>query len=54
MRKFPLTMSGCRAPPLSSQANWVNAGRPYPWTVQDSGFRALTAYVLTSGTPDVP
>lgn len=38
----------------SSQVNWVDAGRPYPWTVQDSGFRALTAYVLNSGTPYLP
>ena len=27
----------------SSDATWVAAGRPYPWTVQDSGLRALTA-----------
>lgn len=26
-----------------SQVNWINAGRPPPWTVEDSGFRALAA-----------
>jgi hypothetical protein len=39
---------------VNSEANWVDAGRPYPWTVQDSGFRALTAYVLARGKPYVP
>ena len=39
---------------ISSEANWVDAGRPYPWAVQYSGFCALTAYVLASGTPYVP
>jgi hypothetical protein len=34
-----------------SQANWVDPGRPYPWTVQDSGFRALTP---TCSPPEPP
>jgi hypothetical protein len=37
----------------NSQVNWVDAGRPYPWTVQDSGVRALTAYVLSRRAPYV-
>ena len=28
---------------MNSQINWINPGRPYPWTVADSGFRALAA-----------
>ncbi len=28
---------------MNSQINWVNPGRPYPWTVADSGFSALAA-----------
>ena len=31
-----------------SKANWIDAGRPAPWTVADSGFRALAA--LTGAT----
>ncbi|GEL25630.1 hypothetical protein PSU4_45840 [Pseudonocardia sulfidoxydans NBRC 16205] len=29
----------------SSQARWIDTGRPPPWTVDDSGFRALAAQV---------
>ncbi|GAY09556.1 hypothetical protein [Pseudonocardia sp. N23] len=33
----------------SSQTRWVEAGRPPPWTVDDSGFRALAAQVGIGG-----
>ncbi len=34
-----------------SQRNWADAGRPPPWTVDDSGFRALAA---SAGPPAEP
>lgn len=39
---------------VRSQANWVATGRPAPWTVDDSGFRALAAQVGLSATSGRP
>jgi hypothetical protein len=36
---------------VRSQRNWADAGRPPPWTVDDSGFRALAA---SAGPPASP
>lgn len=35
----------------STQADWADAGHPYPWVVADSGLRAVIAYVLAAGKP---
>jgi hypothetical protein len=29
--------------------NWIDVGHPYPWVVGDSGWTAMTAYVLETG-----
>jgi hypothetical protein len=32
--------------------NWIDAGHPYPWVVGDSGWTAMTAYILETGTTE--